>query len=326
MNRGNSTGKHFDGALLVDKPVGPTSHDVVARARRALGERSIGHTGTLDPLASGLLVLLCGRATRLASLMTSAVKSYHATIRLGIETDTYDAAGVPQAIEGGRVPSAIDEAAVDEVIEAIRSQRQQMPPAYSAKKVGGVRAYKLARRNVTPELKAVDVCVYALGWKRVEPDVLHVTLTCSAGYYVRAMAQEIGRRLGCGAHLEALRRTRAGGFSVEDAVPLDAVEREGEAAASRLLPMETLLPSLPAVTLTAQGETRARHGNVLATEHVARWEDAPAAVPAGPADPAAVPGPIRYRVLGADGALLAVAEASPAGLQPFIVLAAAAQE
>ncbi|HUF23957.1 MAG TPA: tRNA pseudouridine(55) synthase TruB [Vicinamibacterales bacterium] len=310
----------MNGAFLLDKPTGPTSHDAVARVRRALGERSIGHTGTLDPLASGLLVLLCGRATRLASLMSGAVKSYHAIIRLGVETDTYDAAGVPQADVfpgGGIAPVAVDDAAVDEVIEAIRQQRQQMPPPFSAKKVGGVRAYKLARKNEKPELKAVDVCMYALDWTRVEPDVLHVTLTCSAGYYVRAMAQEIGRRLGCGAHLEALRRTRVGGFDVEDAVALDVVDREGRAAAARMLPMQTLLPSLPAVTLTEAGETRARHGNVLGLTHVAKWEEAPGGAP----NPA--PGqPVRYRVLDEEGRLMAIAEATPAGLQPFIVLAA----
>ena len=305
----------MNGALLIDKPAGPTSHDAVARVRRALGEKSVGHTGTLDPLASGLLVMLVGKATRLASLMTAAAKSYHATIRLGVETDTYDAAGVPQAIEGGVSPAAVDDATVDEVVEAIRQQQQQMPPPFSAKKVGGVRAYKLARRQETPELKAVDVCVYALEWTRVEPDVLHLTLTCSAGYYVRAMAHEIGRRLGCGAHLEALRRTRVGGFSVEDAAPLDMVDREGRAAEARLLPMETLLPSFPAVRLTDAGEARARHGNVLGLTHVARWEDAPAAVTPAPGDP------VRYRVLTADGTLIALAEATPQGLQPFIVLA-----
>jgi len=284
--------------------------------RRALGERSIGHTGTLDPLASGLLVLLCGRATRLASLMNAAVKSYHAVIRLGVETDTYDAAGVPQMIEGGIAPSTVDDAAVDEVIEAIRSQQQQMPPAFSAKKVGGVRAYTLARRNETPELKAVGVCVYALEWTRVEPDVLHVTLTCSAGYYVRAMAQEIGRRLGCGAHLEALRRTRVGPFEVADAVPLDTVDREGRGAEARLLPMDVLLPGLPSVRLTEAGEVRVRHGNVLGLTHVAKWEEGGA----GALKPAEGE-PVRYRVFGQDGSLLAIAEATPAGLQPKIVLA-----
>ncbi|MEX2270679.1 MAG: tRNA pseudouridine(55) synthase TruB [Vicinamibacterales bacterium] len=304
-----------NGALLIDKPTGPTSHDVVARVRRALGERSIGHTGTLDPLASGLLVLLCGRATRLASLMNTAIKSYHAVIRLGVETDTYDAAGVPQAIEGGILPSAVDDAAVDEVIEAIRQQQQQVPPAFSAKKLGGVRAYTLARRNEKPELKPAGVCVYALDWKRIDPDLLHVTLTCSAGYYVRAMAQEIGRRLGCGAHLEALRRTRVGGFDVDDAVPLDIVDREGRETAARLLPMEALLTSLPAVRLTEQGEVRARHGNVLALTHIATWEASVEALA-----PAAGQ-PVRYRVFAQDGSLLAIAEATPAGLHPTTVLA-----
>jgi tRNA pseudouridine55 synthase len=303
----------LNGALLLDKPAGPTSHDAVARVRRALGERSIGHTGTLDPLATGLLVLLVGKATRLAPLLNGAVKSYHATIRLGVETDTYDAAGVAQAVEGRVSPSGIDDAAVDQVIESIRQQQQQVPPPFSAKKVGGVRAYKLARRQETPELKAVDVCVHALDWTRAAPDVLHATLTCSAGYYVRAMAHEIGRRLGCGAHLEALRRTRAGAFDLADAAPLDVIEREGRDAAARLLPMEMLLPSLPAVRLSEAGEKRARHGNVLGLTHVASWEDAPAGVPQTAAQP------IRYRVLSADGALIAIAAVTPQGLQPTIV-------
>ena len=310
------------GALLVDKPVGPTSHDVVARARRAIGERSIGHTGTLDPLASGLLLLLVGRATRLASLLNGALKSYDATVRLGFSTDTFDAAGERQpetGSGGGIAPATLDDATVDEVIEALRQQRQQVPPAFSAKKVGGVRAYKLARRNETPELKAVDVCVYALDWKRVEADVLRLTLTCSAGYYVRAMAQEIGERLGCGAHLEALRRTRVGAFDVAGAVPLDALEREsGDDAPGRLLPMESLLPHLPSVTLTEHGVRRCSHGNVLGMEHVATWQD-----PAVPGAPAVPGGPVRYRVLSPEGALVAIAEATPAGLHPSIVLAAA---
>jgi tRNA pseudouridine55 synthase len=317
---------NLSGALLVDKPIGPTSHDVVARARRALGERSIGHTGTLDPLASGLLLLLTGRATRLASLMSSAIKTYDATVRLGVETDTYDAAGEPQpdAFPGGAVaPSMLDDAAVDAVIDEMRAQRQQVPPAFSAKKVGGVRAYKLARRHEAPELKAVDVCVYALDWRRVEAGVLHSTLTCSAGYYVRAMAQEIGRRLGCGAHLAALRRTRVGAFDVAGATPLDVIDREGRDAGARLLPMEGLLPHLPAVTLTDEGERRARHGNTLGMAHVARWDEAGANLPTNLPTFQPSNDPVRYRVLAPEGSLLAIAEATPAGLQPCIVLASA---
>ncbi|MDQ3070381.1 MAG: tRNA pseudouridine(55) synthase TruB [Acidobacteriota bacterium] len=304
----------MSGALLVDKPSGPTSHDVVARARRLLGEKSIGHTGTLDPLASGLLLLLCGRATRLASLLSGAVKTYEATVRLGVETDTYDSAGSPRITGGATAPALIDDGAVDGAVEAIRQQREQMPPAYSAKKIGGERAYKIARRNETPELKAVGVCVHALAWSRPEADVLQVTLTCSAGYYVRAMAHEIGQALGCGAHLEALRRTHVGRFSVGDAAALGALERDGsDAAAARMLPMDALLPSLPSVRLTEPGEVRARHGNLLRLTDVARWE---AAAGDGPQ----APGPVRHRVHGTDGSLIAIAEATPAGLQPKIVL------
>lgn len=298
---------NLSGALLVDKPIGPTSHDVVACARRALGERSIGHIGTLDPLATGLLVLLIGRATRLAPLMNGEPKTYEATVRLGFSTNTFDAAGERQPIAHGVAPATIDDAAVDEVIEAMRRQQVQMPPAYSAKKVDGVRAYTLARRNETPVLKAVDVCVYAMTWRRAEPDALHITLTCSAGYYVRAMAQEIGERLGCGAHLEALRRTRVGTFDVADAVSLDVLEREGrenrEAALARLWPLEALLHDVPAVTLTDVDLGRASHGNVIAM---------------APPEEAA-----RYRLLSPEGRLVAIAEPSPAGLKPCIVLAPA---
>ena len=314
MNRENSTGKNFGGALLVDKPVGPTSHDVVALARRALGERGIGHTGTLDPLAEGLLVLLVGRATRLASLLTGAQKTYEATVRLGVATNTFDAAGEPQPASGATAPASIDDAAVADACEALRHQRQQVPPAFSAKKIDGVRAYALARRSEAPEMKPVDVTVHALDWRRDGAETVRVTLTVSAGYYVRAMAHDLGQRLRCGAHLAALRRTAVGPFNVVDAVPLDVLTRETrEAARARVRPMEALLPDLPAVTLTDAGERRARHGNTLGSEHVARWDDRPRAALSPP----------RYRVLTGEGQLIAVAEASPAGLRPFLVLAPA---
>lgn len=304
----------MNGALLVDKPVGPTSHDVVALARRALGERAIGHTGTLDPLAGGLLVLLVGRATRLASLMTGARKSYDALVRLGVATTTYDAAGEPEPAPDARTPASVGDDAIAEACDALRHQHRQTPPAFSAKKVDGVRAYTLARRHETPELEDVDVTVHALAWSRDAADTVRVTLTVSAGYYVRAMAHELGRRLGCGAHLAGLRRTAAGPFQVDDAVTLDVLTREDrESARARVLPMERLLPELSAVTLTEAGERRARHGNTLGSEHVARWEDRPRG--AG--------GPVRYRVLSGQGQLIAVAEASPAGLRPFLVLAPA---
>lgn len=318
------------GALLLDKPIGPTSHDAVACARRTLGERSIGHTGTLDPLASGLLVLLVGRATRLASLLSGASKTYEATVRLGVETDTYDAAGTPQPMADGVAPTSVDDAAIAAAIAAIRAERQQMPPAFSAKKIDGVRAYDLARRAERPVLKPVDVRVFASACTRASVDTLHITLTCSAGYYVRSMAHAIGRHLGCGAHLAALRRTRVGAFEVGDAVTLDGLQQEGrDAGWERLLPVERLLPHLPAVRLTEAGEVRARHGNLLGTQHVAVWEAAGAAADATDADRPGIevsgaapstPAPIRYRVLSSSDRLLAVAEASPAGLQPFIVL------
>jgi tRNA pseudouridine55 synthase len=259
----------MDGLLPVDKPAGPTSHDVVAWARRLLKERRVGHTGTLDPAASGILQLVVGRATRLARFLADAEKEYRAVIRLGWATDTYDSVGAATTdVWRGAWPS------VDEVAAALRSfvgTHAQQPPAYSAKKIGGKRSHRLARRAtrqteagvpVIHDLPAqVEVTAYRLVVVNAEQDLVTIDVTCSPGFYIRSLAHALGERLGTHAHLTSLRRTRIGDVQLVDAISLAALEAGGhEVAYSALVPLAQMLTHLPAVTLTVAGTKRATHG------------------------------------------------------------------
>jgi tRNA pseudouridine55 synthase len=257
----------MDGVIVVDKPEGLTSHDVVAAARRLLGEKRIGHTGTLDPLATGVLPLACGRATRLVRFLTASDKEYEATILFGVTTDTLDVTGE----ETGRSARA---PARDEVVVALRTfegEQMQVPPAYSAKKIAGRRAYELARRDEPVALAPVGVRVSRIELVEYGHDRCCISLTCSSGFYVRALVRDLGEQCGTGATLEALRRTRSGDFTLDEAVDLDTLGpiRDRTNPESRipnpgletaLIPMERLLPSFPAVTVTAEGLTRVSHG------------------------------------------------------------------
>jgi tRNA pseudouridine55 synthase len=292
------------GVLLIDKPSGPTSHDVVARLRRTTGERSIGHTGTLDPRATGLLVLVLGRATRLAPFLNTSDKSYDATIRLGVATDTDDADGRPIESPGAPLP---DDEAIAAALDGFRGPFEQRPPAHSAKRVQGVKAYELARRAQQVDLKSVLVTVHTLEHAARRGDLLELRVTATAGFYVRALARDLGERLGCGAHLEALRRTRCGHLSLADAVPLEAAERLGEAIADRVISPADALAELPAVELTAAGRKRAEHGNWLGPEHV---------VPSG----ALASDPRKVRLIAAEGHLVGIAESRRGALHPVVVL------
>ena len=212
------------GALLVDKPEGPTSHDVVNWARRSLGVRRIGHTGTLDPFASGLLVLLVGPVTRLAEYLSALPKKYEARARLGIRTDTHDAEGKTVSIQDFGVEPNREQ--IEAELATFEGRGQQVPPQFSAKKVGGERMYKRARRGDTVRLPPVDVEIFEIRLTDFAPPEIGFTMACSSGTYVRAVARDLGDRLGVGAHLTALRRTAVGGFSVDRAVPGDVL-REG---------------------------------------------------------------------------------------------------
>jgi tRNA pseudouridine55 synthase len=258
----------MDGLLVVDKPAGPTSHDVVARVRRATGERRIGHTGTLDPRARGVLPLVLGRATRLARFLASADKSYTAVIRLGVATDTYDADGRP--VGEPFTGPAPDPSAIEAALEGFRGTFLQQPPAFSAKKVSGVPSYRTARKqrsasgaSVAEPPPAVEVTVFELRLVEASGLRVEISLACSSGFYVRTLAHDLGRRLGCGAHLAELTRTRSGDLTLSAATPLEQLEREPAAAASALIPMARILTGLPAAILTDEGARRARHGQTL---------------------------------------------------------------
>jgi tRNA pseudouridine55 synthase len=308
----------FHGALLVDKPYGPTSHDIVAFARRALRTTRVGHTGTLDPLATGLLVLLIGHATRLSQFLVTDEKEYIADIRLGIATPTYDAQGIEAGVASreARQDVNVTTPQVENALRSFLGTFPQLPPPFSAKKVDGVRAYRMARKNEPVKLKAVQVTVRELEIVPAPPvaprgsdsSLLRVRIVCSSGFYVRSLAQDVGQLLGCGAHLEALRRTRAGQFRLEDALTLDVVEAAGRGLEERLIGLNTLLAGLPAVSLTDEGLRRAANGNTLSPAHLQ------SAVPPGPAGG-------RMRVLDPSGELLSVAESRPDGLlHPLLVL------
>jgi tRNA pseudouridine55 synthase len=236
-----------------------TSHDVVARVRRATGEKSVGHLGTLDPMATGVLPLLLGKYTRLAQFFGTSEKAYAGTIRFGFATDTYDGEG--QRV-GETVPVALTMDAVCAQAAKFVGEIEQMPPPYSAKKVDGKPAYKLARAGKTPELKPVKITVDAFAIETVEGDRARFSMRISAGGYVRAIAHAMGQALGCGAHLASLRRTAAGVFSLEEALTVEQMEAlaaEGMLE-GRMPHPRTLLREMPAVTADEQTAGRVRNG------------------------------------------------------------------
>jgi tRNA pseudouridine55 synthase len=268
----------MDGVLIIDKPAGLTSHDVVARVRRILRERRVGHTGTLDPFATGALVLLVGRATRLAQFLAGADKEYEALIRFGFATDTGDITGARRGEASSLRPNAeglprLSESEIEGALSSLRGEIDQVPPMYSAKKVQGQRLYELARRGVEIERRAVRVRISELEPSRGKENAslrsnedgtcdLRVRVVCSAGTYVRALAESVGESLGVGAHLADLRRTRAGSLSLTDALTLEELEERAGTGdiESSLLSLNEALSDLPSAHLTASDAERARHG------------------------------------------------------------------
>ena len=295
----------MNGVIVVDKPAGPTSHDVVARVRRTIGLRRIGHTGTLDPLATGVLPLVVGRATRLAQFLSADDKEYVADIRFGTSTTSYDSEGYSDDRPDEAV-MAIEPDVLACLLDDFRGTFWQTPPPFSAKKVGGTPAYRLARAEKPVELKPAKVTVHSLELLSCGDGLARLRIVCSSGFYVRSLAHEIGRRLGCGAYLLALRRTRAGEFTLAEASALDCLESEGPNAMAHLVPMSALLPLLPTVVVNERGARRAAHGNALAPEDISGATGTDAS---------------RVRVFDAEGTLLGIAESIAGGLlHPVVVL------
>src|ERR1700720_4594358 len=249
----------YDGALIIDKPQGRTSHDVVDAARRILGFRQIGHLGTLDPLATGVLVLLLGRATRLAQFYAGRRKRYTSTFRFGFATDTYDADGAAQGQDAAPV---LDRAEIERLAAARVGLFPQMPPPYSAKKIHGRPAHELARKKKPVELKAVDIEVYDFRVDDVAGALAKFSVECAAGAYIRSLAHDMGAALGCGAHLAEIVRNAVGEFTLDQAAKLEDLQRaaaEGDLA-RYVIPLERLLPELPSVTVLPLLEKSVRHG------------------------------------------------------------------
>ena len=252
----------MNGVLIIDKPAGLTSHDVVARARRLLDERAIGHLGTLDPMATGVLPLVIGNMTRLAQFYLSSKKSYEGVIRFGFATDTYDSEGAPSG-EPQECSLALDQ--LRELGQRFQGVVEQTPPRFSAKKIQGVPAYKLARRRKDVELKPVKVEIQEFELLRLENSRAQFRARVASGTYMRSLAHDLGKLAGCGAHLESLRRTAVAEFEITDAHTLAELEiatRSGEVEALFVHPRQ-LLPGLPAVTATDEIAARIRHGRAV---------------------------------------------------------------
>lgn len=272
----------MNGILIIDKPAELTSHDVVARVRHIIHERRIGHTGTLDPFATGVLVVMVGRATRLAQFLSGVEKEYHAIIRLGYETDTGDRTGKRISANETRAEAAprgsLTEANIESALDALRGDIQQIPPMYSAKRIEGTRLYELARRGEEVERQPINVCIHEFAPLRPDGQLIknnldgtfdfHARVVCSSGTYVRTLAADFGKRLGVGAHLAELRRTRVGDFPIEKAITLDALKTSfiEEAMGTVLVTPEAALSRLDFVHLSNEDEQRVRHGREVIVE------------------------------------------------------------
>jgi tRNA pseudouridine55 synthase len=248
----------MNGLLVLDKPCGMTSHDVVAIVRRATGEKSIGHLGTLDPMATGVLPLLLGKYTRLAQFFGQAEKDYTGHIRFGFATDTFDAEGTA-ATDSQPLTQSLEELRV--LARHFHGEMNQLPPIFSAKKINGVAAHKLARAGAEVPVKAARITIHNFTLTLLEGDTAAFTISVSAGGYVRSVAHELGEMAGCGAHLSSLRRTRAGAFRLEQAITLDQLKSSSVVELEALLPHpRTLLPEMPSVTVDEQLAGRLRNG------------------------------------------------------------------
>ena len=276
------------GVLIIDKPAGWTSHDVVAKTRGLTRIRQIGHAGTLDPMATGVLVLCLGKATRLLEYLTGQPKSYQAEITLGTATDTYDAEGDVTATRP--IPTLTTDD-LEQTLAPFRGEIMQTPPAYSAIKRDGVASYKRARRGEDVQLEPRPVTIYTLDLLAFDGGTLQLYVTCSAGTYIRSLAHDLGSALGCGAHLSALRRTAVAGFTLEQATTLDELAGAADQWLQFLLPVDSAVAHLPAVTLPPESVARLVHGSTV------------------PAETDQVDGPVR--AYDADGNLLAIVSYQP---------------
>lgn len=310
----------FDGALVINKPQGKTSHDIVDAVRHLVGFRQIGHLGTLDPLATGVLVLLLGKATRLVRFYTGRRKRYTAGFRFGFATNTYDSEGTPQ---GPDSPPVLDHEVLQRLAAESLGKFEQMPPIFSAKKVHGRPAYELARKNQAVELKPASVELFEYRLVEIEGPLARFSIECSSGTYIRSLAHDMGQKLGCGAHLSEITRTAVGEFSFEQAIDIEELaqaSRDGRFE-SCLIALENLLPNYPRTNVLPVLEKKVRHGgkfNVFPSQIQAGRVE----LPPGATTQLDTGGPQaqRLRVFSQQNKLIAIAEALvPRTYQPIVV-------
>jgi tRNA pseudouridine55 synthase len=310
----------FDGALVINKPQGKTSHDIVDAVRHLAGFRQIGHLGTLDPLATGVLVLLLGKATRLVRFYAGRRKRYNAAFRFGHATNTYDTEGTPS---GPDTSPALQRELIERLAAESVGRFEQMPPIFSAKKIHGRPAYELARKNQAVELKPASVEVFEYRLTGMEGAVARFSIECSSGTYIRSLAHDMGQKIGCGAHLCEICRTAVGEFFLDQAIELEELAeaaREGKFQ-SCLISLENLLPDYPRTNVLPILEKKVRHGgkfNVLVSQlQPGRVELPPGATTE--LESAGVHAP-RLRVFSQENKLIAIAEAVvPRTYQPVVV-------
>jgi tRNA pseudouridine55 synthase len=310
----------FDGALVINKPQGKTSHDVVDAVRHLAGFRQIGHLGTLDPLATGVLVLMLGKATRFVRFYSGRRKRYTGGFWFGFATNTYDSEG--QAAGPDTAP-ALDREVLERMAAESMGRFEQMPPIFSAKKIQGRPAYELARKNQAVELKPVPVEIFEYKLLGIEGPIARFSIECSSGTYIRSLAHDMGQKLGCGAHLAEICRTAVGEFSLEQAIALEELAQAGKEGkfASCVIPLENLLPNFPRTNVLPVLEQKIRHGakfNVMPSQlQPGRVELPPGATTQLDSDGVQPP---RLRVFSQQNKLIAVAEAVvPRTYQPIVV-------
>lgn len=294
---------NLDGVIVVNKPEGWTSHDVVGKVRGIAGTKRVGHLGTLDPIATGVLPLMIGQATRLAQFWDRAEKTYEAVVRFGFATSTWDRAGEPC---GPDMAPNLTAEQIECCLAPLRGEIEQVPPPVSAKKIGGVPAYKLARQNVPVDLAPVRISIYELTLTGVEGARAHIRVRCSAGTYVRAIAHQMGLAIGCGAHIESLVRTQSGPFRLDRAVTLERLQQlkdEGRLEEA-LIPAPALLPEIPTVFVDGATVSRIRQGRDFNVSPF-RVQD----------------GTLHVKAVGPDGRLVAIGRiALPHVYHPMVVL------
>lgn len=297
------------GVVLIDKPEGPTSHDVVQAVRALTGERRCGHTGTLDPFATGLLPICLGRATRLSRFLLGAVKTYRAVVRFGFATDTYDATG---SRRGPVVPDVfLERRTLEPILRSFVGKHHQVPPPFAAKRVRGQRMYRLARAGILVEPKAVEVTIRRVDLIDLQRERVTLDVEVESGTYIRSLAHDVGKRLGVGAHLEQLRRTRVGSLGLDRAVGLDELEslrKRGRLGEALLSPADAL-GELHAVRLGEQAAQRLRHGTAVPLGDVVEL-------------PRGVPTAQPLKLLDPSGALLGIGELNSGRrtIRPVVVL------